>query len=283
MQFIDLMGFEMPKLGFGTWELKGADCTRAVEEALDAGYRHIDTAQIYGNEAEVGQGIKNSSTQREKIFLTTKVWRDHFESKESALASIEESLKKLQTDYVDLLLIHWPFKEYKIAQMLDPLLEAQEKGLTSLIGVSNFTVKQMDEAREYSIGKVCVNQVEYHPRLSQQPVLDYIQKHDMCLTAYSPLGRGKGLDAAPLSEIAAAHGKSPAQICLRWLIQQANVAAIPKSSSRDHIQSNFDIFDFELTGAEMDIMAGMAREDGRLVDPDWAPDWDTAAKKKKAA
>ncbi len=282
MKFIGLMDAEMPVLGFGTWKLVGQDCTKAVQDALDIGYRHVDTAQIYENEAEVGQGIRNSSTQRDKIFLTTKVWRNNFEDKKTALKSIEDSLKKLQTDYVDLLLVHWPFPEYQIGKMLEPLIDAQEKGMARLIGVSNFTVAQMNEAREFSVGKVCVNQVEYHPALSQKPVLDYIQKHDMALTAYSPLGRGQNLEDKTLVSIAKEHGKSPAQICLRWLVQQSRVAAIPKAATKSHIEANFDIFDFELSNDEMAKISGLAREDGRLVDPDWGPDWDNAAKKKAA-
>lgn len=282
MQFIGLWDSEMPALGFGTWQLRGDECVKGVMHALDVGYRHVDTAQVYENEAEVGEGIAKSSTEREKIFLTTKVWRDQFESKDKALASIEESLKKLQTDYVDLLLIHWPFPDYEIEKMLEPLMAAQEKGMTRQIGVSNFTVAQMDKAREFSIGKVCVNQVEYHPALSQKPVLDYVQEHDMCLTAYSPLGRGKNLEEPVLKEIAAAHGKSAAQVCLRWAIQQNRVAAIPKSATPKNIEANFNIFDFELSADEMKKIAALARDDGRLVNPDWAPDWDTAAAKKAA-
>lgn len=282
MEFIGLYEEEMPVLGFGTWELRGKNCTESVEYALDVGYRHVDTAQIYENEAEVGEGIKNSSTDRDKIFLTTKVWRNNYEDTKTGLASIEESLKKLKTDYVDLLLIHWPFPEHSIEKMLEPIMEAQEKGMARLIGVSNFTVAQMDEARELSTGKVCVNQVEYHPMISQKPVLEYVQQHDMALTAYSPLGRAKNLQEPALKEIAAAHDKSPAQICLRWLVQQNRVAAIPKSATKAHIESNFDIFDFVLSSEEMKKITALGGENLRLIDPDWSPDWDTANKRKAA-
>lgn len=282
MQFIGLWDSEMPALGFGTWQLRGDECVKGVMYALDVGYRHVDTAQVYENEAEVGEGIATSSTERANIFLTTKVWRDNFGDKKTALASIEQSLKKLQTDYVDLLLVHWPFPEHEIEKMLEPLMAAQEKGMTRQIGVSNFTVAQMNKAREFSAGKVCVNQVEYHPALSQKPVLDYVQEHNMCLTAYSPLGRGKNLDEPVLKEIAETHGKSAAQVCLRWAIQQNRVAAIPKSATPKNIESNFNIFDFELSADEMKKIAGLARDDGRLVSPDWAPQWDTASAKKAA-
>ena len=282
MKFIDLMDAQMPVLGFGTWKLTGDACARAVKEAMDIGYRHIDTAQIYENEAEVGQGIKNAGVLRDKFFLTTKVWRSNFDSTKTAQASIEESLKKLKVDYVDLLLIHWPFPEHDIEKMLDPILDAQEKGLTRLVGVSNFTVAQMDKAREYSAGKVLVNQVEYHPNLNQKPVLDYIQKHDMALTAYSPLGRGAVLDDVVIAGIAKEHGKTPAQICLRWAIQQGRVAAIPKSATKANIEANFNIFDFELSEDQMTKISGLARDDGRLVNPDFAPSWDNASAKKAA-
>lgn len=282
MKLIGLWDSTMPALGFGTWKLYGEECIKGVMHALDVGYRHVDTAQIYENEAEVGEGIARSSTSRENIFLTTKVWRTNFGDQGAALASIEESLKKLQTDYVDLLLVHWPFPEYEIEKMLEPLMAAQEKGMTRQIGVSNFTVAQMNRAREFTTGKVCVNQVEYHPALSQRPVLDYIQEHDMCLTAYSPLGRGKNLEEPVLKEIAGTHGKSAAQICLRWAVQQNRVAAIPKSATPKNIEANFDIFNFELSEDEMKKISGLAREDGRQVDPDFAPEWDRAPAKKAA-
>ena len=278
---IDLQGQKMPALGFGTWELKGEDCIRGVHMALDIGYRHIDTAQAYGNEEQVGEGLRMAAKDgitRDKFFLTTKIFRDQFESEEKALKSVEESLEKLGTDHVDLLLVHWPFAEYSIEQLIAPVMKAQEKGMTKLIGVSNFTTDHMKQAKEISGGKVCVNQVEYHPTLSQKPVLDFVRDNNWALTAYSPLGRGKDLDNQTIKEIADAKGKSPVQICLRWLIQQDRVSCIPKSSSREHIQSNFDIFDFELDESEMKRISALGSQNNRIVDPPFAPDWDEPVK-----
>ena len=189
MKFIGLMDAEMPVLGFGTWKLTGKECTDAVMYALDVGYRHVDTAQIYENEAEVGQGLKNSSTQREHIFLTTKVWRNHF-ADGSVAASVDESLKKLQTEYVDLLLVHWPFPEKSIAHMVEQVMKARDAGKARHIGVSNFTVAQIEEAMEISGGTIICNQVEYHPYLSQKTVLETLRSHGLALTAYSPVARG---------------------------------------------------------------------------------------------
>ena len=277
METITLNNIEIPKLGFGTWELKGNDGVKAVRDALQIGYRHIDTAQAYDNEEQVGEGWKKSDVLREDFFLTTKIFREQFETKEKAVKSLEESLEKLKTDYVDLVLVHWPFPEYKIEQLIEPVLEAQDKGMTRLIGVSNFTVEQMQQAKDISDNRICLNQVEYHPKLNQQPILDFVRENGWGMTAYSPLGRGTAMDEGVIKDIAEAHNKSQAQVVLRWLIQQDNVLAIPKSSNSDHIKSNFDIFDFELTADEMDQIMKLRSENDRQVDPDFAPQWDKAA------
>ncbi len=276
MKFVELQGHSMPALGFGTWKLTGEDAVNSVDFALREGYRHIDTAQIYENEAEVGKGIKKSGVVRDQIFLTTKVWRNHFADK-SVMESIDESLKKLQTDYIDLLLVHWPFPETPIAQMVEGVLKAQEAGKAKRIGVSNFTVAQMAEAMKVSGGKICNNQVEYHPYLTQKPVLDYVRQNNMVLTAYSPVARGKAIKDAAIREIGLKYGKNAAQVTLRWFIQQDNVAAIPKSATPENIKSNFDIFDFELSAEDMKTIHALASSDGRQVSPDWAPKWDQAA------
>jgi 2,5-diketo-D-gluconate reductase B len=278
MQVIDLQNEKMPALGFGTWQLRGDECTQAVKKALEIGYRHVDTAQIYENEAEVGQGLtdglKAAGLKRDDIFLTTKIWRSNFEN---AAASVDESLKKLQTDYVDLLLVHWPFPEVDMEVMINAIVSAQKAGKARLIGVSNFTVAQMEQAEKLSGEKICVNQVEYHPYLSQKPVLDFVQAKKWVLTAYSPIARGKVVDDMAIKEIALKYAKNPVQVTLRWLIQQNRVAAIPKAGTEKHIQSNFDIFDFELNEADMAAISALAKADGRLIDPDFAPKWDKAA------
>ncbi len=276
MKTIMLLGTPVPALGFGTWQLSGKEAAKSVDFALHNGYTHIDTAQIYQNEAEVGEGIKQSGVSRDKIFLTTKVWRGEF-ANGTVQQSVDESLRKLKTDYVDMLLVHWPFPETPIAKLVEGVMKAQDAGKARLIGVSNFTVKQMEEALKVSGGRVCNNQVEYHPYLSQKPVLDFAQKNNMMLTAYSPVARGKAARDTALREIGLKYGKSAGQVALRWLMQQDDVAAIPKSATPDNIKNNIDIFDFELNAAEMKKIHAMASEDGRQVDPDFAPKWDKAA------
>lgn len=276
MKHLQIQGEIMPALGFGTWKLTGDQCIDSVDFALNNDYRHIDTAQIYENEAEVGKGIKKSGVARENIFLTTKVWRDNFTGKR-VMDSVNESLKKLQTDYVDLLLVHWPFPEVSIKELVEGVMAAQVEGKARLIGVSNFTVAQMTEALKISGGKICNNQVEYHAYLSQKPVLDFTQKNDMVLTAYSPIARGKVLDDAVLKEIGLKHGKSAGQVALRWLVQQDGVAAIPKSATPENIKNNLNIFDFELDEEDMKKIMALGSPKGRQVDPDFAPKWDVAA------
>lgn len=276
MKNITLQGKAVPVLGFGTWKLSGAEAVKSVDFAINHGYTHIDTAQIYENEAEVGEGIKNSGTPRDKIFLTTKVWRNHF-ADGNVMASVDESLKKLKTDYVDLLLVHWPFPETPVAKLVEGVMEAQAKGKAKLIGVSNFNVAQMEEALKISGGKVCNNQVEYHPYLNQKPVLDFIRKNDMALTAYSPVARGKAIKDAALKEIGLKYGKSAGQVTLRWLVQQDGVIAIPKSATPENIKANINIFDFELSVEDMQKISAMGSDEGRQVNPDFAPKWDKAA------
>lgn len=276
MLYIDIMNRKVPSLGYGTWQLKGAECEQGVMKALDIGYRHIDTAQIYENEAEVGNALSQSGVKRHDIFLTTKVWMTNLEEK-LFMPSVEESLKKLKTDYVDLLLIHWPVTQVPFAEQMKSLRAVHEAGLARMIGVSNFTVAQMREVREELGAPVVNNQVEYHPFLSQQPVLDYVRAHDMFLTAYSPLARGKVRDDATLRALATKHGKNPGQIALRWLVQQERVAAIPKAASEENLRANFDIFNFVLDAEDMERVNMLMRGDKRLINPDWAPKWDQVA------
>lgn len=276
MKMIDAKGFDVPALGFGTYKLMGDDCARCADFAINAGYTHIDTAQIYENEAAVGDGIQKSGQSRDKIFLTTKIWRNEFASG-NALASVDESLKKLKTDYVDLLLVHWPFPECTVEQMVSDVLKAKEQGKARAVGVSNFTVSQMQEAIKISGGQIVCNQVEYHPYISQKPVLDTARANGMFVTAYCPIARGTVFKDVSLKEIGLKYGKNAGQITLRWLTQQDGVAAIPKSGTFDNIVSNLNIFDFELTADEMKTIHALARKDGRLINPDFAPAWDAAA------
>jgi len=275
MLYIDLQNRKVPALGYGTWQLKGKDCETGVAAALDIGYRHIDTAQIYENEAEVGRALKSSGLKREELFLTTKVWNDHL-AENMFQKSVEESLNKLQTNYVDLLLIHWPITAVPFEEQMKSLRAVSDAGMARMIGVSNFTVAQMREVVEDLGTPIVNNQVEYHPFLSQKPVLDYLRAHGMFLTAYSPLARGKVRDEVALREIAEKHGKTVGQVSLRWLVQQERVAAIPKAASIEHIRENFDIFNFELDADDMQRINLLTQRASRLINPDWAPHWDKA-------
>lgn len=274
MHDIDSADLRVPALGFGTWQLTGAACKRAVSEALAIGYRHIDTAQIYDNEAEVGAAIAESGLARERLFLTTKVWMDRM--RRGALErSVEDSLKRLRTDYVDLLLIHWPNAEVPLEETLAALSAVREAGRTRAIGVSNFPLSWLRASVEDHGAAVVCDQVEYHPYLSQAPLLDYVRAHGLFLTAYCPLAQGRVADDPVLRRIGEAHGKSASQVALRWLIEQDRVAVIPKAAGAGHARSNFEIFDFELSAQERGEIDGLARGK-RLIDPSWAPEWDAA-------
>lgn len=274
MHTVNVNGAAIPVLGFGTHELQGATAAEMVETALGIGYRHIDTAQAYGNEAAVGAGIAASGLPREDIFLTTKVWPDRFLPGQLQL-SVDESLARLNTPYVDLLLLHWPNPEVPLEDTLDALNDMRRIGRARHIGISNFPKDLLEEAVRLSDAPLAVNQVEYHPFLAQDEVLDVARRHGLGLVAYSPLAQGMVFRNDILAGIADAHGKSPGQVALRWLVQQDAVCAIPRTSSEEHARANFEIFDFELTGDEMEAIDVLSRKRLRLVDPDEvAPDWD---------
>lgn len=269
MEYVELQDEKVPALGFGTWQLKGEDCVEGVKTALDLGYRHIDTAQAYGNEDKVGKGIQESDVERDDIWLTTKVWRDNLNTQDLK-GSVEESLDRLGTEYVDLLLIHWPFQEMDLKAVVEKMDELVKEGKARNIGISNFLPKQMERAQQLSDHNLLTNQVEYHPFLNQDKVLDKCRDMDMMLTAYSPIARGDVIGNETLKEIGDRYGKSEVQVALRWLIQQDNVAAIPKATSGDHIRQNLDIFDFELSDEETEAISEL-RGNERKVDPDFAP------------
>jgi 2,5-diketo-D-gluconate reductase B len=268
MEYVELQEEKIPAIGLGTWQLT-ENCAESVENAINMGYIHIDTAQAYGNEAEVGEGIQNAETDRDDIWLTTKVWRDNL-NKEDLKKSVEESLEKLKTDYVDLLLIHWPFPEMDLEEVLAEMDEVVEEGKARNIGISNFTAEQTHKAQEISNHDLLTNQVEYHPFLNQDEVLEECRTQDMMLTAYSPLARGDVIGNETLQEIGENYGKSEVQVALRWLIQQENICAIPKATSAEHQEANLDIFDFELSESEMEEISDLAKSE-RKVDPDFGP------------
>ena len=271
MKVLDIKGVKVPALGFGTWQITGDACREAVADALDIGYRHIDTAQIYGNEAEVGQALEESGVPRGEVFLTTKVWNDRI-GREAILDSVDESLEKLRVDEVDLLLVHWPIQELRsIEETVDVFAEIQESGKARAIGVSNFEPSHVAQA--VSRAPIFANQVEYHPLLGQGPLLGLAAEHDFMLTAYSPLARFSAdlfAEGGVVESIAAQCGRSPAQVVLRWFMEQDRVSAIPKASSHGHRKQNFEIFDFQLSTEQ--VAAIDALDAGRrMITPKWSP------------
>ncbi|MDQ4106089.1 MAG: aldo/keto reductase [Actinomycetota bacterium] len=256
MRLKEIKGERVPSIGLGTWRLSGGACAEAVENALSLGYRHIDTAQMYDNEEEVGRGISSSGVGREEIFLVTKLSTSNF-TREKALRSGRESVKRLGADYVDLLLMHWPNPSVPLEETLDAMRELQEEGSVRHIGVSNFPASMVEEATRHA--EIFCNQVEYHPRNPQDELAAQAKELDYLLTAYSPVAKGRIKDDPTLKEIGEAHGKTPAQVALRWLVQQEKVAAIPKAQGREHQESNLDIFDFELSEEEMRRISGLGR------------------------
>ena len=269
MQFIEAKDAKIPAIGLGTWELRGRTCSRLVEQALRLGYRHIDTAQAYDNEREVGEGLRLAGVPRGEVFVTTKIWTSHF-APHDLQRSVKESLNKLRLTEVDLLLLHWPNPRVPLSETLDALAHVRKLGMTRHIGVSNFTVALMDEAVDKCPAPLVCNQVEYHPYLDQAKVLNACRQYDLALVAYSPIAKGRVRKDEVLARIGRAHGKSAAQVCLRWLVQQ-QVAAIPRTSK---LSENIEVFDFELSEAEMAEVSALGSPDGRTTDFGFSPKWD---------
>ncbi len=276
MKLVNANGASISALGFGTFRMEAADTERMVAHVLKTGYRHIDTAQIYGNEAAVGQGIVSSGVARADIFLTTKVWVANYE-RNAFLASVDESLSKLKTDYVDLLLLHWPNTAVSLEEQIASLNDVAKAGKARHIGVSNFNTTLMKDAARLSERPLANNQVEYHPYLDQRPVIEAARQLGMSLTAYYAMADGKVLSDPVLSDIASAHGRSIAQIVLRWIVQQGFVT-LSKTVSETRAAENAAIFDFALSDEDMARIHALAQADGRIVSPDGlAPEWDPAA------
>ena len=276
---ITVDGHAIPLLGFGTWNLTPEDARRMVAEALRIGYRHIDTAWIYRNEAAVGDGIRDAieagHVARDQIWLTTKIWVAHFD-REGLLKQARESAASLGFT-PDLLLLHWPKTEPSLEETLGALNEAKTQGLTRTIGVSNFPSAEFRRAQSLSASKLVTNQVEYHPYLKLSKLKAAARELESSITAWSPLAQGQIADDPTLIEIGKAHGKTPGQVTLRWLIQQ-DVIAIPRTAKETRAAENFDIFDFQLSAEEMDRIHALARPDGRLgdwIDPafKWDEEW----------
>ncbi len=256
MNFVEANGAKIPAIGLGTWELRDRTCARIVEQALRLGYRHIDTAQVYDNEREVGEGVRASGVKRDEIFLTTKIWTTHFKPNDLE-RSAKESLARLRMTEVDLLLLHWPNPQVPLADTL---------GALAPVGL-------IDEAVAACSEPLVCDQVEYHPYLDQTKVREACARHGMAVVAYSPVAKGRIKNDRALLRIGDRYRKTAAQVCLRWLVQQ-NVAAIPRTSKLERLSENIDIFDFELFEDDMKAISAMGSAEGRLTNYGFAPNWD---------
>jgi 2,5-diketo-D-gluconate reductase B len=274
MAVVEAHGARIPLLGLGTWELKGRACARIVEQALRLGYRHVDTAQMYDNERDVGEGVRASGLKRDDVFITTKIWPSHFTPRDFARAA-KERLVQLRMSEVDLLLLHWPNPRVPLAETIGALCQAKKDGIARHIGVSNFTVALIEEAAAHATEPLVCNQIEVHPFLDQSTVITAARRHGMAIVAYSPIARGRVKSDPVLARVGRAHGKTPAQVCLRWLVQQ-DIAVIPRTSRIERLSENLAIFDFDLSPADMAEIGKLARRDGRIVDYAYSgsPAWD---------
>jgi diketogulonate reductase-like aldo/keto reductase len=273
MQFVEANGARIPALGMGTMTLKGDICVNAVSSALRMGYVHLDTAERYGNEVEVGEGLRASGIDRDKVFVTTKVYWDKLAPKDFE-QSFEDSLRKLQLSHVDLLLIHWPNPNVALADTMRALNQAKRDGRARHIGVANFTVPLIEQAVKLTSEPLVTNQIEVHPYLDQSKVTAACRRHGISVTAYCPLARGRVPGDEVLTRIGQAHGKTASQVALRWLVQQG-IVAIPRTADPAKLAANLAIFDFALSDAQMAEIAACKRPDGRVVNPPHAPQWDS--------
>jgi 2,5-diketo-D-gluconate reductase B len=265
-------GAQIPIVGLGTWELRGRTCARVVEQALRLGYRHIDTAEMYDNEREVGEGLRASGVKRDDVFITTKVWPSHFAPRELERAA-KESLVRLRVSQVDLLLLHWPSEQVPLSETMPALCKMKQLGLTRHIGISNFTVALVEEAVRLASEPLVTNQIECHPYLDQSKVIAACRKRGMSVTAYSPLARGQVSKDKLLKRIGQAYGKTAGQIALRWLTQR-DIVVIPRTAKVERLSENIALFDFELTPAETEEISALAHPRGRMVDWGGGPQWD---------
>jgi 2,5-diketo-D-gluconate reductase B len=264
----------VPLIGLGTWDLRGRTCVRMVDQALRLGYRHVDTAEMYDNEREVGEGLRAAGVERHDVFITTKVWPSHFAARDLE-RSAKESLSQLRVSDVDLLLLHWPNPQIPLNETLAALCKVKRMGLARNIGVSNFTVALIEQAVKFADEPLVCNQIELHPLLDQSKVIAACRAQCIAIIAYSPIARGGVKNHALLARIGKSHGKTAAQVSLRFLVQQG-IAVIPRTSRVERLSENFAIFDFELSPAEMAEIGKLARRDGRIVDYAYSgsPKWD---------
>jgi 2,5-diketo-D-gluconate reductase B len=271
---VEAQGARIPLLGLGTWDLRGRVCARVVEQALRLGYRHVDTAELYENEREVGDGVRASAVKRGDLFVTTKIWPSHFAPRELERAA-RDCLVRLRLSEVDLLLLHWPNPKVPLSETIGALCKVKRDGLARHIGISNFTVALIEEAWRATSEPLVCDQIECHPFLDQSKVIAACRKRDMAVVAYSPIARGDARGNDVLGRIGTAHDKTAVQVCLRFLVQQ-DIVVIPRTSKVERLSENAAIFDFALSNKEMAEIAALSQPDGRRVD--WAysgrPKWD---------
>jgi 2,5-diketo-D-gluconate reductase B len=272
IQYVEANGARIPAIGLGTWDLRGDVCVQMVEQALRLGYRHVDTAEMYGNETEVGEGLRASGVARDDVFITTKVWPDNLAPADLERAT-KNSLARLRLQSIDLLLIHWPNPRIPLAGTIGALCRMRESGFARNIGISNFTVPLIEEAVRLSTAPLVTNQIEWHPFLDQSRVVAACRRHGLAVTAYSPIARGRAAGDATLAEIGARHGKTGGQASLRFLVQEGAIV-IPRTARRERLAENFAIFDFALDAREMEEIRRLGRKGGRVVDWAGAPAWD---------
>jgi 2,5-diketo-D-gluconate reductase B len=269
---IESHGARIPVIGLGTMTLKDDACVELVEAALHLGYRHLDTAQMYGNEREVGSGMRGSGLKRENIFLTTKVWFNRLAPGDFE-RSVDESLEKLGLPFVDLLMIHWPNAQIPLAGSIASLCKVKKAGLAKNIGVANFNIAMIDEATSLASEPIAVLQIETHPYLDQSKVIAAARRHRMAVVGYCPLARGKVPGDETLQRVGRAHGKSASQVALRFL-EQETIIPIPRTSKRERLAENLGSLDFKLSDAEMKEIGNLKRPNSRIVSPPQAPHWD---------
>lgn len=276
MQIVKAHGASIPALGFGVFRMSDAEVERVVPAALEAGFTHFDTAQIYQNEAALGRALQSAGARREDLFLTTKVWVDNYQPGRFA-ASVAESLDKLRVEQVDLLLLHWPADKVAIADQIEMLNEVHAAGKARFIGVSNQNIAQLQQSVAHSRAPIVTNQIELHPYIDQRALVVNAKAAGVAVTAYYGMADGAVPNDVVLQAIGRKYGKSAAQVGLRWLIQQGFIA-LSKTAKPERVAENFAIFDFDLGDDDMSAIAAVARPDGRLVSPPGlAPVWDEAA------
>jgi 2,5-diketo-D-gluconate reductase B len=272
-QGFQTQGISVPRLGLGTFRMQGDVCRAAVESALALGYRHIDTAEMYGNEDAVGAGIASSGVARGNLHVTTKVWPDHLGSPDAIRGAFDVSLKKLRLDHVDLYLVHWPSRNMNLPIVLETLTKLKQEGRTRAIGVANFTLALLKSAVEDIKAPIACNQIEYHVMLDQSKVLAYLRSKSIPLVAYCPLAQGRAASNDTLAAIGRKHNASAAQVALKWLLDQDGVAAIPKASRKESQQANLDATKVMLDDDDRKAIAALPKHN-RCVNPGMAPDWD---------